>query len=64
MINDETKRKLRELNMPEIIAGLEIQQPEPRPSHGLLMTVCNGWLIMYIRRNTTTGSNGWSNRQD
>lgn len=29
MINDETKRKLRELNMSEIIHGLEIQQMEP-----------------------------------
>ena len=29
MINDETKRKLRELNMSEIIAGLEYQQLEP-----------------------------------
>lgn len=29
MINDETKRKLRELNMSEIIEGLEIQQSEP-----------------------------------
>lgn len=29
MINDETKRKLRELNMSEIISGLEIQQSEP-----------------------------------
>lgn len=29
MINDETKRKLRELNMSEIITGLEIQQSEP-----------------------------------
>lgn len=29
MMNDETKRKLRELNMAEIIAGLEIQQSEP-----------------------------------
>lgn len=29
MINDETKRKLRELNLPEIISGLEIQQGEP-----------------------------------
>lgn len=28
MINDETKRKLRELNMSEIISGLEIQQSE------------------------------------
>ncbi|MFR2243563.1 MAG: ATP-binding protein [Anaerobutyricum soehngenii] len=29
MINDETKRKLRELNIAEIIAGLEIQQSNP-----------------------------------
>lgn len=29
MINDETKRKLRELNMAEVIAGLEFQQTEP-----------------------------------
>lgn len=29
MINDETKRKLRELNMSEIITGLELQQSEP-----------------------------------
>ena len=29
MINDETKRKLRELNMSEIISGLEMQQLEP-----------------------------------
>lgn len=29
MINDETKRKLCELNMSEIINGLEIQQSEP-----------------------------------
>lgn len=29
MINDETKRKLRVLNMSEIISGLEIQQSEP-----------------------------------
>lgn len=29
MINDETKRKLRELNMAEIITGLEFQQSEP-----------------------------------
>lgn len=28
MINEETKRKLRELNMSEIITGLEIQQSE------------------------------------
>ena len=29
MINDETKRKLRELNMSEIITALEFQQSEP-----------------------------------
>ena len=29
MINDETKRKLRELNMSELISGLELQQLEP-----------------------------------
>lgn len=29
MINDKTKRKLRELNMSEIIAGIEVQQQEP-----------------------------------
>ena len=29
MINDETKRKLRELNLPEVVSGLEIQQTEP-----------------------------------
>lgn len=29
MINDKTKRKLRELNMSEIITGLEIQQQNP-----------------------------------
>lgn len=29
MINDETKRKLRELNMSEIISGLELQQSAP-----------------------------------
>ena len=29
MINDETKRKLRELNMPELIDVLELQQLEP-----------------------------------
>jgi DNA replication protein DnaC len=29
MINDETKRKLRKLNMAEVIAGLEFQQTEP-----------------------------------
>lgn len=29
MINDETKRKLRELNMSEVITCLEIQQSEP-----------------------------------
>lgn len=29
MINNETKRKLRELNMSEIITGLEYQQAEP-----------------------------------
>ncbi len=29
MINDETKRKLRELNLSEMISGLEIQQSEP-----------------------------------
>lgn len=29
MINDETKRKLRELNMAELISGLELQQTEP-----------------------------------
>ena len=29
MINDETKRKLRELNMSEIITDLEIQQQNP-----------------------------------
>ena len=41
MINDETKRKLRELNMSEIISGLEIQQSEPETLACLLMTVCN-----------------------
>lgn len=29
MINDETKRKLRELNMGEFISGIEFQQTEP-----------------------------------
>lgn len=29
MINDETKRKLRELNMSELVSGLELQQTEP-----------------------------------
>lgn len=29
MINDETKRKLRELNLTEVVSGLEIQQTEP-----------------------------------
>ena len=29
MINDETKRKLREMNLSEIICGLETQQSEP-----------------------------------
>ena len=29
MINDETKRKLRELNMQELVNGLETQQAEP-----------------------------------
>ena len=29
MINDETKRKLRELNMSEIISGLELISPSP-----------------------------------
>ena len=29
MINDETKRKLRELNMQELVNGLEAQQAEP-----------------------------------
>lgn len=29
MINDETKRKLRELNMSELITGIELQQLEP-----------------------------------
>lgn len=29
MINDETRRKLRELNLTEVISGLEIQQTEP-----------------------------------
>ncbi len=29
MINDETKRKLRELNMSEIISGIELQQSNP-----------------------------------
>ena len=29
MINDESKRKLRELNMSELIDALEIQQLEP-----------------------------------
>lgn len=29
MINDETKRKLREMNMAELISGLELQQTEP-----------------------------------
>ena len=29
MINDETKRKHQELNMSEIISGLDLQQSEP-----------------------------------
>ncbi len=29
MINDETKRKLRELNLSEVISGLEFQQSDP-----------------------------------
>jgi hypothetical protein len=29
MINDETKRKLRDLNLTEAITALEIQQREP-----------------------------------
>ena len=29
MINNETKRKLRELNMSELVSGLELQQTEP-----------------------------------
>lgn len=29
MINDESRRKLREMNLGEIISGLEAQQAEP-----------------------------------
>ncbi len=29
MINDESRRKLREMNLGEIISGLEVQQAEP-----------------------------------
>lgn len=58
MINDETKRKLRELNMSEIITGLEIHSQSRTPLHGLSMTASNDLLIMSIRRNTTAESSG------
>ncbi len=29
MVNEETRRKLRELNLGEAVAGLEMQQSEP-----------------------------------
>lgn len=29
MINEETRRKLRELNMGEFVSGLELQQSDP-----------------------------------
>ena len=51
MINDESKRKLRELNMSELIDALEIQQLEPAT---LKLKFDDRISIICIRRNATT----------
>lgn len=56
MLNDETKRKLRELNISEIIDAIEFQNQDPVTVTLPSMSGFSEWWITYIRKSTTVRS--------
>ena len=52
MINEETRRKLREINLGEAIKGLEVQQADPATIALPFDERMQRWWTTFTRKNT------------